>query len=171
VFPHKGKLARFLNPSVSESCLILRAACREFPHHRALLAYREFGPGFPGIHLNPITGDIGPLQLHRKQTLIALAFSLVALPLWAAHVDSTDWNPTQSMTIGTKQLQPGRYQLRAEEGKSELEVVQKGKVLATIPCQWVELPAKASNSQVLTDADKVAQVQFGGRTAAIQFNQ
>jgi hypothetical protein len=141
------------------------------PHNRALLSHRELGPRFPGIHLNPITGDIGPLILHRKKTLIALAFSLVALPLWAAHVDSTDWNPSQSMMIGSTQLQRGQYQLRAEEGKSELQVIQKGKVVATIPCQWIQLPAKASYSQVLTDADKVAQVQFGGRTAAIEFNQ
>jgi hypothetical protein len=75
------------------------------------------------------------------------------------------------MTIGSTQLQRGQYQLRAEEGKSELQVIQKGKVVATIPCQWIQLPAKASYSQVLTDADKVAQVQFGGRIAAIEFNQ
>jgi hypothetical protein len=74
------------------------------------------------------------------------------------------------MTIGGTQIQPGQYQLKAEEGKAELQVVAKGKVVATVPCHWTELSAKPSDSQVSTDGDKVTQVQFGGRTSAIQIN-
>ena len=86
-------------------------------------------------------------------------------------MDSVDWEPTSSVTIGTTQIQPGDYQLRAEEGKSELQVIGKGKVVATIPCQWIQLPTKAQSSEIVTNGDKVTQVQFGGHTAAIQINQ
>jgi hypothetical protein len=108
---------------------------------------------------------------NRKKSLLTLAFSLAALPLWAAHIDSMNWDVNQPMTIGTTQIQPGAYELRAEEGKSELQVIQKGKVIATIPCHWMELSAKAQGSGVTTDNGKVTQAQFSGRTAAIQFNQ
>ena len=106
-----------------------------------------------------------------KKSVVALAFSVVALPLWAAHVDSTDWNPTSPVTIGTTQIQPGDYQIRAEEGKTDLQVVREGKVVATIPCQWINLPNKAESSEIVTDGDKVTQVQFGGHTAAVQVAQ
>jgi hypothetical protein len=100
-----------------------------------------------------------------------LAFALAALPVWAAHVNSVDWVPTRTMTIGGKQIQPGTYSLKAEEGKSELQVTAKGKVVATIPCHWTPLPSKATDSQVASDGDKVTQVQFGGQASAVQFDQ
>lgn len=106
-----------------------------------------------------------------KRVLVSLAFVLAALPVWAAHVASVDWVPTRSMTIGGTQIQPGSYSLRAEEGKSELQVVAKGKVVSTIPCHWTQLPSKASDSQVATDGDKVTQVQFAGHASAVQFDQ
>lgn len=106
-----------------------------------------------------------------KKALVALAVSFLALPLWAAHIDTIDWSTDQATSIGGPQVQPGQYQLRAEEGKTELQVVQKGKVVATIPCQWVQLPSKPSSSEVLIDGGKVTQVQFAGRTGAVQFNQ
>jgi hypothetical protein len=135
--------------------------------------YRELGSSSPGIHLNPITGEIGPLRLDKKKSLVAMAFSLVALPVWAAHIDSVDWDVIRPTTIGTKQIQPGQYQLKAEEGKSELQVIATGKagVVATIPCHWTDLPAKAQGSEISTNGDKVTQVKFGGRTAAIQLDQ
>jgi hypothetical protein len=110
------------------------------------------------------------LLRNTKKVAGIIVFCLVALPLWAARVDSIDWAPTRSMTIGGMQIQPGQYQLKAEEGKAELQVIAKGKVVATVPCHWTELPAKASDSQVSTDGDKVTQVQFVGRTSAIQIN-
>ena len=111
------------------------------------------------------------MRLHMKKVFATVAFSLVALPIWAARVDTVDWETSQPMAVGTTQLKAGQYQLRAEEGKSELQVIQKGKVIATVPCQWVQLPAKAASSEVETDATKVTQIQFAGRTGALQFNQ
>ena len=111
------------------------------------------------------------MLLNKKKAVGIIVFCLVALPLWAAHVDSIDWAPTKAMTIGGTQIQPGQYELKAEEGKSELQVIAKGKVVATVPCQWSAVKDKAADSQVSTDGDKVTQVQFAGRTSAVQFNQ
>jgi len=74
------------------------------------------------------------------------------------------------MTIGTMQIQPGQYELKAEEGKSELQVVHNGKVIATVPCHWTTLPTKPQGSEISTDGDKVTEVEFGGSTAAVQIN-
>jgi hypothetical protein len=106
-----------------------------------------------------------------KKYLAVFAFSLITLPVWAAHMDSITWETSQPMTIGSTQIVPGHYQLRAEEGQAKLEVIQNGKVVATIPCTWMQLPTKAENSEVQANNNQVTQVQFGGRTEAIQFNQ
>ena len=111
------------------------------------------------------------MRLNTKNWFIALALSVSALPLWAAHNFSTDWAPTQPITIGTTQIKPGDYELKAEEGKSELQVLQKNKVIATVPIQWTKLPAKARSSEIITDGSKVTEVEFGGRAEAAQISQ
>ena len=110
------------------------------------------------------------MRLNKKTSLVTLAFSLTALPLLAAHTYSTGWSPAKPMTIGTTQIQAGQYDLKAEEGKSELQVVHNGKVIATVPCHWTTLPAKPHDSQVATEGDKVTDVEFAGTTAAVQIN-
>jgi hypothetical protein len=111
-----------------------------------------------------------PLRFNSKKSLIALAISVAAFPLWAAHNYSTDWNPTQPVMIGTTQIQPGQYELKAEEGKSELQVLRKNKVIATVPVHWTTLKSKPQSSEILTDGTKVTEVEFGGRTEAIEIN-
>jgi hypothetical protein len=106
----------------------------------------------------------------RKKAVAILAFSLAALPLWAAHTFSTDWSPAQPITIGTTQIQPGQYELKVEEGKPDLKVLKNNKVIATVPVHWTTLPAKPANSQIQTDGSKVTGVQFGGHAAAIQID-
>jgi len=75
------------------------------------------------------------------------------------------------MTIGSMQVQPGQYELKAEEGKSELQVLAKNKVIATVPIQWTKLPAKARTSEIVTDGSKVTEVEFDGRIEAAQIGQ
>jgi hypothetical protein len=110
------------------------------------------------------------LLFNKKKSFVALAFSLAAFPLWAAHTYSTDWSPTQPISIGTMQVQPGQYELKVEEGKSELRVLQKNKVIATIPVHWTTLPTKPQSSEILTDGTKVTTVEFGGHAEAVQIN-
>jgi hypothetical protein len=75
------------------------------------------------------------------------------------------------MTIGSMQVQPGQYELKAEEGKSELQVIAKNKVIATVPIQWTKLPTKARNSEIITDGSKVTEVEFDGSAEAAQISQ
>ena len=111
------------------------------------------------------------MRLNSKKYLAAFAFSLITLPVWAAHADSVSWAPTQPVTIGSTQVKPGNYQLRAEEGQSQLQVMQGGKVVATVPCHWTQLPNKAANTEIKVDNNQVTEVDFAGRTESIQFNQ
>src|SRR5665213_3144138 len=75
---------------------------------------------------------ISPIPIHRRfalrlnveKCLVALTLSLTAFPIWAAHSYSEDFNPTEPISIGTTQLKPGQYVLKAEEGKSEVQVFQ-----------------------------------------------
>ena len=111
------------------------------------------------------------MRSNTKKSLVVLAFSFAAIPAWAAHSYSTDWNPETPITIGSTQIKPGQYELKAEEGKSELQVLQKNKVIATVPIQWTKLPAKARSSEVIADSGKVTEVEFGGRAEAAQISQ
>ena len=110
------------------------------------------------------------MRSNAKKSLVVLALSIAAIPAWAAHAYSTDWSPETPITIGSTQIEPGQYELKAEEGKSELQVVHNGKVIATVPCHWTTLPTKPQGSEISTDGDKVTEVEFGGTTAAVQIN-
>ena len=94
---------------------------------------------------------------------------LAALPVSAAHMYTITWNVSQPTTIGNMEVKPGDYELRVEEGQSQLEVVSHGKMVAQVPCHWIQLPSKAAASQVEGDSNKVTGVEFGGKTAALDF--
>jgi hypothetical protein len=111
------------------------------------------------------------LRLNSKKSFVALALSISALPRWAAHTFSTDWSPETPITIASTQIKPGDYELKAEEGKSELQVLQKNKVIATVPIQWTKLPTKARASEIVADGTKVTEVEFEGRIEAAQISQ
>jgi hypothetical protein len=100
----------------------------------------------------------------------ALTFSLISLPVWAAHLDSMSWELHETTTIGSAQVEPGNYLFRAEEGQSELQIIQDGKVIAKVPCGWTHLMKKANESEIQILNHQMIQVQFAGRREAIQFN-
>ncbi|HKV04615.1 MAG TPA: hypothetical protein VJO53_05860 [Candidatus Acidoferrales bacterium] len=110
------------------------------------------------------------MRFHPKQFLGALVVLALAMPLWArtnsSHTDSTTLDADQGMTIGKTQLQPGQYTLKATESGDQLEVRKDGQLIASVPCHWVELSKKASDSEIISDQHRVIQVQFQGRTEA-----
>ena len=106
----------------------------------------------------------------RKYLVVAGSLAIFSLPA-LARTNTLSWRVDQPVTIGTTQLKPGSYQLKAEEGQSELQVRQNGQMVATIPIHWVQLPSKSNSSEVETDSGKVTEIHFSGTTAAIQFNQ
>lgn len=102
-----------------------------------------------------------------------LAIIFLAMPLWgrpnATHVDKIPWTPDHAAKIGNKDFDPGSYQLQARESENQVDVLKDGKVVAQVPCHWVQLPKKADETEIVSNDDNVIQVQFKGRPEAIQF--
>ena len=101
-----------------------------------------------------------------------VATLILTAPAWAgtapSHKDSTTFDVAQAITIGNTHLQPGQYTFEANEAQSQLNVLKDGKVVATVPCHWVQLQKKANNSEVLSNGNQVNEIRFGGRTQAAQ---
>jgi hypothetical protein len=98
---------------------------------------------------------------------------LLTTPLWArpnsSHIDKAQWTPAQQSKIGDKDFTPGSYQLTAAEAGTEMDVLKAGKMVAQIPCHWIQLPQKAHDNAIFMDTNNnVTQVQFEGRTEAVQ---
>lgn len=110
------------------------------------------------------------LRFKRRKYLAFLAFSLISMPVRAAHSDSMSWELHETTTIGSAQVKPGNYLFRAAEGQSELQIIQDGKVIARVPCSWTHLAKKAPESEIEILNNQMVQVQFAGRREAIQFN-
>lgn len=112
------------------------------------------------------------MRMNWRAYFLGAAALLMVLPIWAKpkpdRTDTANWEPIEAVTVGTTQIQPGDYTLRAQESGKMLEVLHEGKVVAQVPCHWIELPKKADNTEVSTNDNKVTQIQFAGRTEAIQ---
>jgi hypothetical protein len=112
------------------------------------------------------------MRIRVTRTFAALAVLLLAAPVFAAKnaagTNSATYEVHDPTTIGQTQLKPGQYSLEAVDGQNELSIVQRGKVIGKAPCHWIQLPAKASASQVLSDQGKVTQVNFKGNVQAVQ---
>lgn len=108
------------------------------------------------------------MRFQAKCLIGAFAALILALPVFAAgstmHTDSTDFDVSHDMTIGTTQLGPGHYALKGRESEGQIEVLQNHKVIATVPCQWVRLNEKPDHSEILSNNNQVTSVRFEGRT-------
>jgi hypothetical protein len=92
---------------------------------------------------------------------------ILAAPVWA-HTDSIAFHSDGTTTIAGTQLKAGDYQLKIKDNATELAVTQDGKVVANIPVQWIQLPAKPASTEVITQNDKIVEVDFGGKTQAVK---
>jgi len=112
------------------------------------------------------------MKFHAKFYLGVLSALILTMPAWASknsfHKDSTGYDVTRTTMIGTTQLQPGHYTIKATETEKQFEVLQDGKVIATVPCEWMTLPKKAEQSSIATNANRVSEVEFGGRKEALK---
>ena len=101
-----------------------------------------------------------------------VAMLILSAPAWAAsnssHKDSTGFDVAQATTIGNTRLQPGHYTFEAQEDQARLNVLHDGKVVATVPCHWVELHKKPSSSEILSNNNQVNEIEFQGRMEAAQ---
>ena len=100
----------------------------------------------------------------------ALAVLFLTVPAFAGAADSINFTATEPIAVGTNQLKPGAYTFQIAEGQNELEVVQRGKVVAKAPCHWVKLSTKPAASEVDTESGKVTEVEFRGNEQAVQID-
>jgi hypothetical protein len=101
----------------------------------------------------------------QKCYLVVLAILTLTMPVWAkTFKQSVDFS--DSKTIGSTQLKAGSYQFTADDSKMELNILQKGKVVATVQGQWVKTSDKTDGFD--TTQDKITQVRFRGSDQAFQ---
>jgi hypothetical protein len=114
------------------------------------------------------------MRIRAIQLFAAVAVLFLALPVFAgkrgSSTNSAAFSVQEVTTIGQTQLKPGEYLLQAVDGQNELEILQHGKMIGKIPCRWIQLPAKAQESEVLADQGKVTQVNFRGDIQAVQID-
>ena len=102
------------------------------------------------------------------QCFTILAVLAMAVPSWARS-KSVELHLTDPATIGTTQLQPGSYILKVDDGATQVSVVRQGKVIAEVPCHWVQLPAKPKTTEIDFTANQITEIEFGGDLQAAQF--
>ena len=108
------------------------------------------------------------MDLRAKTCITAVAVLVLSLPIWA-RTDSAQLVIDHPITIGTQQLKPGIYDLKANDAQNQINVVraEDGKTVASIPCEWVQLPQKPRQTEVLFNADRVIEIDFSGQTKAV----
>ena len=107
------------------------------------------------------------MRLRVKHYLAGLAVLTLSMPVWARTYKES-LVLSNNTTIGSAQLKPGSYELSADDTKKELNILQKGKVIATVQGQWVKMPQKSQGAGVDSDSDKITQVRFSGSDQAFQ---
>jgi hypothetical protein len=101
------------------------------------------------------------------QCAAVLAVLAMTVPAWA-RTYKEELTADKDTNIGGTMLKAGSYELSADSGKTQLEILVNGKVMATVQGQWVKLPSKPQYSTVVSDGNKVTQVQFSGTDQAFQ---
>jgi hypothetical protein len=108
------------------------------------------------------------MEIRTKTCLAVVAVLVLSLPIWA-RTDSAQLVIDHPVTIGAQQLEPGSYDLKAKDGEKQINIVRadNGKIVATVPCEWVQLAQKARQTEVLFNADHVVEIDFSGKTEAV----
>ena len=106
----------------------------------------------------------------RLRFIAALVATGMTLPLWvSAATDSLHKtiHLGTTATVAGKTLQEGEYDLVVSGNQAKFE--SKGKVVAEVPCTWKTLQAKAEHDVVMMDGGAVTEIEFQGKTQAIDF--
>lgn len=106
----------------------------------------------------------------RSRFITALIATGMALPIWVTAAADTIHKTVHigaAATVAGKALQEGDYDLVVSG--TQAKFASKGKVVAEVPCTWKTLPAKAEHDMVMIDAGAVTEIEFQGKTQAIDF--
>ena len=101
------------------------------------------------------------MRFHTKYYFAALAALALTIPAYARTFKQT-LVLNSNTTIGSTQLKPASYEVTGDDSKNEINFMQKGKVIATVPGKWTKILQKAVASSVVFTGDKITQVQFSG---------
>ena len=106
----------------------------------------------------------------RSRFITALVATGLALPLWVTAATDTLHKTVHlgaSATVAGKPLPEGDYDLVVTGNQAKFE--SKGKVVAEVPCTWKTLQAKSDHDVVIIEAGAVTEIEFQGKTQAIDF--
>jgi hypothetical protein len=106
----------------------------------------------------------------RSRFITALVATGMALPIWVAAAPDSMHKTIHlgsNATVAGKQLTEGDYDLVVSGNQAKF--ANKGKVVAEVSCTWKTLPNKADHDLVLLDGTAVTEIEFQGKTQAIDF--
>ena len=109
------------------------------------------------------------MSISKKGYLAAIAILGLSLPLWA-RTNSVPLEVDHTLTIGNQQLTPGQYNLKATDGDNQLRIVRNdnGKTVATVPSNGLISHRRLANQKSLMREDRIVQIDFDGKTKAIE---
>jgi hypothetical protein len=113
------------------------------------------------------------MRIRTSGLLLLAAACVVGLPAWAAKDSVAHVSFDHDMTVAGTKLQAGDYDFRVKSDEDKVEIVRSSnqQVVATVPGKWVSLKNKAPYTQVLSDKDLVQELEFSGKTQAVEFSQ
>jgi tetratricopeptide (TPR) repeat protein len=101
-----------------------------------------------------------------RTLLAALAAFVLVIPI-RAHTYKSSVALDASKVIQDARLKPGSYVFKVDEGKTELNILQKGKIVATVEVRWQKLPAKSKYSAIVSNRNAISQLVFSGSDQAL----
>lgn len=104
-----------------------------------------------------------------SQCLAVLALLALSAPVFAKSM-SQPIVLTQPATIGSTTLQPGHYKITASLDSDQVLVQRQndGKLVATVQGRTVTLNVKPEYNAVLFNGRNIHEIQFSGKTEAIE---
>jgi hypothetical protein len=109
------------------------------------------------------------MRIRYYDLLLASAVLAIVAPAWA-HTDTATLIFDKPAHIGSTVLDPGSYKVRAEESGSQVVVERNGRIVAQIPCHWIQLNSRSPTDEAILDNDTIHEIRFEGRTAAVQID-
>lgn len=110
--------------------------------------------------------------MNRHKSLFALIgvalFCCAGLPAYGASPSKLRVTIPESGSVEGNQLKPGDYTVIVKNHQATFKL--GGRDVATVPCSWKQLNAKAQDSAVLTTSNAITELQFAGKREALDFS-
>ena len=124
--------------------------------------------GAPTVTLK---GEFSIMFRHILPFLAVAVFTIMTVPVWggsnAKDSLSATINVESTSSLSNTKLAPGEYKVVTEGNMAKFE--RNGNVVAEVPFTWKTLSTKSPYTAVLSDHDRITEIDFSGKTAAIEF--